>query len=117
MQDDILSKLLKFTQYKGIPYVADFRCPECDECALYGGDDAYYNHYMEKPNLVGWCETEQGYMMVFECTKCFAKFRCHCNTGDKFDKENFENSIFEIVSCDIAIHNSESMYYKLFGDC
>ena len=101
---DILMILPKFTQWESIAYSWDFQCP-CGRCMIDG---------VIKPNLVGWCETTHGYMFVFECPICFQKFRCHCNTGDKFDKKNFENAIFEMTATDYSIRNANEWFDKLF---
>ena len=45
---------------------------------------------IEKPNLLGWCETNAGFMMVLECTKCFEKFRIHGHALDRFDLDTFD---------------------------
>ena len=67
--------------------VKDFTCPECRK--------SYVNETTptSKPNMVGWCETEYGYMIILECPFCFAKFRTHANTGDKFDLGDFESAL------------------------
>jgi len=107
-EKDILAILPKFPQWESIPYAFNFACQDCG-CSMI--DDIIH-----KPNLVGWCETSQGYMLVFECPVCFNKFRCHCNTGDKFDKERFEQLIFEMTATDYSINNAKEWFSKLFGD-
>ena len=57
-EKDILSIFPKFTQWENIEYAWDFQCPL--GCCEIGGTQ-------RKPDLVGWCETPQGYMLVFEC--------------------------------------------------
>lgn len=64
----------------------DYMCPECGESGI---DD----NRIEKPALVGWCETEWGYMMVVECPNCFTKYRFHGTVVDKNDKFEFEHAI------------------------
>ena len=50
-----------------------------------------YDKVIERPNIVGWCETSIGYMGIFECPHCFNKYRFHCTIGtynadiDEFD--------------------------------
>lgn len=105
---DILTTIPKVAQWQSIPYVSDFMCPECGQCSIAFDADI-------KPNLVGWCDTPRGFMMVFECPKCFSKFRCHCNTGDKTDKERFEYSIYEYI-CEgepVLIANAKELYKLL----
>ena len=67
----------KFSQYEGISYAGDFNCPQCDKSGFF--DFQWENR--EKPNLIGWCETNIGYMAIFECPICFEKFRFHCTIG------------------------------------
>ena len=71
----IKDKLIKFPQYEDFPYARDLICPNCEK----SGFSPLGN--LEKPNLVGWCETNVGYMGVFECPKCGQKFRFHCTIG------------------------------------
>ena len=66
--------------------VKDFLCPECGQCELSPRSQS-------KPNLVGWCETEWGYMAVLECPHCFTKFRTHAASVDKFDFAEFEYAL------------------------
>ena len=106
---DILTTIPKVAQWQGIPYAFNFTCQECG-CSSIGD-------IVTKPNLVGWCDTPRGFMMVFECPKCFSKFRCHCNTGDKFNKERFEYSIYEYICHgeNYLIGNAAELY-KLIED-
>ena len=69
--------------------VKDFVCPECGKSAISGFNGE------EKPTLVGWCETDYGYMMIVECPKCFTKYSFHgtANFNDKFDIAAFNHSI------------------------
>jgi hypothetical protein len=44
------------------------------------------------PKLVGWCETNYGFMGVFECPFCGTRFRFH--GGDPCDDlDEFENKL------------------------
>lgn len=95
---DILTTIPKFTQWQSIPYAFDFQCQEC------GGSSIADT--VTKANLAGWCETPQGFMMVFECPICYSKFRCHFNTGDKYDKDRFEYALYELVESRAYIGNS-----------
>lgn len=104
-EKDILSILPKFTQWESIEYAWDFQCPN-GHCEI-GGNE-------RKPDLIGWCETSQGYMLVFECPVCFTKFRCHCNTGDKFCRDRFEQLIFEETMSNYSVNNGEEWAKKLF---
>ena len=64
----------------------DFLCPEC---SMSGIDTPS----KDKPKLVGWCETDYGYMMIAECPHCFEKFRFHGTVCDKHDSVEFEHAI------------------------
>ena len=97
---DILPKI---SQYEGIPYIKDYKCPSCGQCSI-GGD-------LAKPFLTGWCETHNGFMLIFECPICFTKFRCHCST-DIFDINTLELTIDSYVCNGIPniIRNANALY-------
>ena len=82
----VVEVIKKFPQYEDIPYVRDFMCPNCARSGF-----TYLGAEMMKPRLIGWCETNIGYMGVFECPFCCQKFRFHCTIGtwtadiDEFD--------------------------------
>ena len=69
--------LPKISQYEGIHYAGDLNCPHCDKSGFFDG----YGETRVKPNVIGWCDTDIGYMAVFECPVCFEKFRFHCTIG------------------------------------
>ena len=74
----LLTELLpKIPQYESIPYAGDFNCPHCDKSGFY----EFYGETRVRPNIIGWCETNIGYMGVFECPVCFKKYRFHCTIG------------------------------------
>lgn len=81
----VVDVLKKYPQYEDFPYAKDLICPKCDKSGFYPRDT------LVKPNLIGWCETNIGYMGVFECPLCGQKFRIHCTIGtwtatlDEFD--------------------------------
>ena len=81
----VVDILDKYPQYEDIPYARDFICPNCEKSGFYPVGT------LHKPNLIGWCETNIGYMGVFECPLCGQKFRLHCTIGtwtadiDEFD--------------------------------
>ena len=88
----IIDILPKIPQYEDIPYAADFNCPECDKSGFFEHKGFYSSDKtLEKPKLVGWCDTNIGKMAVFECPVCGKKFRFHCTIGtwiaddDEFD--------------------------------
>ena len=80
----LLDILPKITQWESIPYAADLMCQNCDKTGFVNAEEGY-------PNLIGWCETNYGYMAVFECPECGNKFRFHCadpiSDIDEFDGE------------------------------
>lgn len=61
----------------------DFVCPECRKSAISG-----FNGEV-KPKLVGWCDTDWGYMMIVECPLCFEKYRFH-GTSLQREKHNLD---------------------------
>lgn len=67
---------MKIVQYDDIPISKLLSCPEC------GRSNMFPIPFIEKkPNLIGWCDTAYGFMGVFECPFCFAKFRFHVSIG------------------------------------
>ena len=57
---------------KGEPQLIPFVCPEC-------------NTYLDESNIIGKGEYFKfdsmfDYGICFECPKCFAKSKCHCET-------------------------------------
>ena len=91
----MLRELQEYTQYEAIPYAGEFICPNC------GGSGNGYHHvpgdgYVLLPDahLIGWCSTQAGYMMVYECPKCFEKFRYHNVTTERNNWEHFKNELW-----------------------
>ena len=82
---DILPKVV---QWESIEYAPDFICPECGKSAI-KGNNLYMQPVLEKPDLVGWCETNNGYMAVFECPCCHSKYRFHPHMT-LFDADQFD---------------------------
>lgn len=81
--------LKEYPQYESIPYSGYMECPECGSTRLLPG--------INKPIIVGWCSTPRGYMMVFECQECFAKFRYH-NCGDsRWDWNEFKEILYKKI--------------------
>ena len=77
---------IKITQYQDIPISKDMGCPEC-------GGSNQFNYSFDKsvvePTPIGWCDTEHGFMAVFECPKCFTKFRFHINSTGRNNQDEF----------------------------
>lgn len=44
-------------------------------------------------NILGYTSTQNGYMGVFECRKCFEKFRHHISTHERYDLEAFKKNL------------------------
>lgn len=84
----LLTEVLpKIPQYESIPYTRDFVCPHCDKSGFFDG----YGEPRIKPNVIGWCDTNIGYMIVFECPCCFKKYRFHGTVGTwNADIDEFE---------------------------
>ena len=69
----LLEALPKIPQYENIPYAKDLNCQRCGRSGFVDSDT--------KPNIVGWCETNIGYMIVFECPICYERYRFHGTIG------------------------------------
>ena len=82
----MFDELTKYVQYEDIPYITDYHCP----C----GESGFFNLFRHKvkPVIVGWCDTNYGFMIVFECPVCGQKFRTHASV-DRFDFEAFKYAI------------------------
>ena len=94
MKHDLLNILPKFSQYEEIPYSAGLCCTECGKADMsaYSEMDDYGKSEHIKPIAVGWCDTPNGFMGIFECPECHSKFRFHCggNLCDDIDKFEFK---------------------------
>lgn len=73
---------MKMAQYQDIPIVKDMECPDCHKSDVGG-----FFHERAKP--IGWCDTQTGFMGVFECPHCFSKFRCHISTTGRYNEDTF----------------------------
>ena len=90
MRKKLTDIIPKIPQYDGIEYAGDFNCPHCDKSGFY----EFYGEERQRPNIVGWCETNIGYMGIFECPHCFTKYRYHnCTTG-RSNWESFKSELF-----------------------
>lgn len=93
--DKMFLSIKEYAQYEAIPYAKDFKCPNCGK----SGDGFHHvpgKGYVELPKskLIGWCNTSCGYMMVFECTECFEKFRYHNVTTSRNDWNEFKEELW-----------------------
>lgn len=84
----VIDIIPKIPQWDAIEYAPDFICPCCQKSAIQG-KDANFDITLDKPNLVGWCESPAGIMAVFECPCCHNKFRFHPQLN-KFDIDCFD---------------------------
>lgn len=84
---NLTSILPKVAQYSSIEYVKDYLCPNCSKS---GVPDPSFT--IEKPNLIGWCESGLGLMVVVECPFCLTKFRFHMSSH-RFNRDFFENEV------------------------
>ena len=92
MKGELVNILPKFPQYEDIPYARDLECPNCGESGFYRYNNSQQH---ENPNLIGWCETNIGYMGIFECPVCHNKFRFHCTISNWVaDIEEFDYYLF-----------------------
>ena len=55
--------LKNFPQYEEIRQTKDMLC----QCT-------YSDFHLNRFNMIGYCETQQGFMAVFECEKCGEKY-------------------------------------------
>lgn len=69
---DEIFDLKSFPQYDDIRQSKDMYC-KCLE--------SNFNH--DKFNMIGYAETLQGFMAVFECEKCYEKYRHHIGTTSR----------------------------------
>lgn len=67
--DDVIHNLPKI-ESSGIEYSPGLDCPSCKH-------DFINDDINKLKKLVGFDETDRGFLGVFECTKCFLKFKHH----------------------------------------
>ena len=77
---------MKITQYQDILVSKDMACPECNGSSQF---DYTIDPDKAEPTPIGWCDTVYGFMAVFECPKCFTKYRFHINSTGRNDKDQF----------------------------
>ncbi len=76
-------QLDEYPQPEDIRYSKDFKC-ECGKI----------DFLAEGAAPVGYCNTNNGYMAVFECPHCFEKSRFHIQTTGRYDLNDFK---FEVA--------------------
>jgi len=77
---------MKISQYENILVSKDMACPECNGSSQF---DYSIDRNFAEPTPIGWCDTVHGFMAVFECPKCFAKYRFHINSNGRYDNYKF----------------------------
>ena len=81
----LIDILPKISQWESIKYSPDLDCK--NGCSGFVGSNT-------RPNLIGWCDTPNGYQIVFECPVCFSKFRFHgSGSSNKFDITTLEHAM------------------------
>ena len=100
----LIEILPKIPQWESIPYNPWLDC-DCGE--------AGFGSNKEKLKLVGWCDTDFGYMGVFECPCCFAKLRFHM-ASDRF---RFELPALERgLRCYMGLVSNEEELRRKIGE-
>lgn len=92
MEKETLKEMLsmKISNWESIPYSEGINCPnpDCDN----------KSYHSDARNLIGWCDTPHGLMMVGECKKCFTKYRFHGVVGSsKYDLDKFAQNFLKQV--------------------
>ena len=72
-------ELQNFPQYESIRQTKDFLC----ECS-------YSDYHLDRFNMIGYCGTPQGFMAVFECPKCFEKYKHHIGSNSRYSEKGFK---------------------------
>ena len=83
-------KSLELPEYRHIPWMKDFSCPDC-------GKNEWSSMDGWKARPIGWCNTEEGYMCIFECPACFAKMRWHISTTGRWSEEMFLGDLWCVM--------------------
>lgn len=103
----ILTILPKISQWESIPYAPDLTCQECGKMHRY----ITLSNDSPKARIIGWCETDYGYQLVFECPHCFSKFRYHPQ-DKKFDIDDFVDRIMYDYVGNIYFSNGMELEHK-----
>ena len=88
---------MKISNWESIEYSEGLNCPN-ENC-----DNKSCSYHAR--NIIGWCDTPYGYMIVCECKKCFTKYRFHGTIGGKFDFENFADNFLMRVEMEKKNYN------------
>jgi hypothetical protein len=79
---DRVFELEEFIFYEDIRYSRDFNC----NCG-------YSDFTKEKFNMIVYCNTNYGYMGVFNCPKCYEYYRHHINSTGRYSEVEFKNDV------------------------
>lgn len=66
---------------------------------------------VDKSNLVGWCETNNGYMMVLECPKCFTRYRYHATDHWDDTIDEFNESLIDKLYDDYMLQDKTIVHF------
>ena len=88
-------KQMKISQYQDILISKDMTCPACNGSSQFSYS---FDSNMAEPTPIGWCDTEYGFMAVFECPKCFTKYRFHISTTGRYDQDQFYGDFALLVN-------------------
>lgn len=107
--------LPKLEQYESAVYTADYCCPVCGKSGVFT-----QLFKLERPALIGWCDTQWGIMVVLECPKCFTKYRFH-GSPISYDMEAFNHDVYNCFiskgNTDIAwASNAQELYNKMLNN-
>ena len=73
----------QIAQYDNVRLTKDFRCM-CSQAD-------FSKKYSYK--IIGFVDTQQGYMIVCECPKCFEQYRHHIGTTSRYNLESFKKEL------------------------
>lgn len=73
----------EISQYEDVRHNKEFHC----ECG--------YSNLLHNYNaiIIGYCRTNVGHMPIFECPKCFEKYRHHINTIGRYNLDMFKDEL------------------------
>jgi len=77
---DEVFTLKNFPQYEDIRQTKDMLC----QCT-------YSDFHLNRFNMIGYCNTNHGYMAVFECPVCGEKYRHHIGTTSRNSEKGFKD--------------------------
>lgn len=78
-----IKNIKEFAQFAQLHHAKDFMC-ECEFCEYRG------IRVKSGANLIGYTFTNEGYMGVFQCPKCFDIYRHHIRSINRNNIEDFK---------------------------